>query len=116
MMLVTRLEPVPLITISLVQTREGFEEVTVTRRFSAGVSASPMMKGTLPTTPFIGIERSGKSVIVGAVLAPLTVTVNERTITLFLDSPSSKTTVMVVVPNTSWAGVSVKLPEVFGVK
>ena len=114
MMLVTRLEPVPLMTISLVQTSDGFEEVTATRRFAAGVSASPMVKLTLPTTPFMGIVRSRKSVMVGAAFAPMTVTVNERTTRLFLLSPSSTRTVMVAVPMVFGVGVRERLPEEFG--
>ena len=66
-----------------VQTRVGLDEKATTRKESTDVSASPMVKLIGLAMPFIGMMRSGRSVIVGALLPPLTVTVNVRMTRLF---------------------------------
>src|SRR5258706_4583650 len=91
-------DPRPEMTMLLVHTSAGFDDVATTVRLPAGVSASPTTKLIGLATPFIGMVRSGRSVMVGALLDPLTVTVNVRITRLFTMSPSFTVTVMVAVP------------------
>src|SRR5262245_35756433 len=102
--------------ILLVQTKLGLEEVATTSRLSAAVSASRTTKFSGVAMPLMGMERSGRSVMVGGLFWPLTVTVNTRTMVLLTLWPSSTVTVMVAVPLALAAGLTLRLPVLLGLK
>ena len=74
-----------------------FDDARVTVRLPAAVSASPTVKAIGPVAVSSFVVRSAISEMVGAVLAPATVTTTN--VSVAVSFPSLTVTVIVVVPD-----------------
>ena len=99
-----RFAVLPPSTTFAVGTRVVFDEVRVTVRLPAAVSASPMVKAIAPVLESSLIVRFEMLEIVGAEFTALTVTTN---VSLAVSEPSLTVTVIVAEPVCPLAGVTV---------
>src|SRR5439155_14351045 len=99
-----RLEPLPPKRILPFGTSPGLEEVPLTVRLEAGLSASPTVKLIGPVEVSWLIVLSGIFEIVGASFTGVTVNTN---VSLLLRAPSLTVTVMVALPDWFVAGINV---------
>src|SRR5437588_166769 len=99
-----RLEPLPPKTMLLTGTSVGLDDVALSTRLLAAVSASPMVKLSGPVDVSSAVVWSAMFDIVGGeLLAGVTVS---RKVSLAVDEPSFTVTVIVAEPNWLLTGVT----------
>src|SRR6266487_3442829 len=112
-MVSVRLLPLPLKNRFVLAIRVVLVEVAVSARLKAGVSASPMVNGTVRGVSS-SVAWALRLEIVGEVFIPVTVTVNRCVVWWFCGWPSSTVTVMVAVPVALLAGRRSRAPTGLG--
>src|SRR5713101_9434384 len=107
-MITVRLGPLPPRAMPAAATSPVLEEVALSARLVAAVSASPMVKGMAAVGVFSLVVWSAMAEIVGRSFTGATVTVKLWLTVLFTLWPSFTVTVIVALPFAFVAGANVK--------